>query len=239
MEKIDTMEILLAEMGYQRRTEIIGYHINLSRTVSSFRHYLRYVDPWMRDEDSPLQESGTITAKKVYSFDAFLTHSKQAGVDNAYVEIRYGDRKGIADFLNSFNSEKETEIRNNGSLFSKLFGISLKETAGMASSLIRNKRDCFKDEDATIETLVAYRDALKKLVDDDMQALPRLVVLAEIVGYIQMENLAIIAKDTTDETLKMFLRFLEKNIEMEIQILDYKDAYNIFSALDKSAFIED
>jgi hypothetical protein len=238
MEKIDTIELLLAEIGYQRKTENVGYHPTLSRSVSSFRHYLKPLDFFeskhrIEKEEAPIDQ-GTLTAKKVYTYDSFFTHSKQYGETLAKVEVPYRVKDGLAGLLREDISESEINREQKKSLFTGFF----KHGKEKKFSIQASSGDLFLDEDDAIRILTLYVEKCRDLVKGDTAAMQRLGMLAEISGFRQMEDLAIIAQDTSDSDLKLFLSFLAKNADMDIAIRDYKQAYNVFTMVDKSQLID-
>lgn len=237
MEKIDTIELLLAEVGYQRKTETIGYHPTLSRTISSFRHYLKPLDffgeLYKSEEQQELSEQQTLTARKVYTHDAFLVHSKQYGDTSAKVEVTYRIKDGLESFLREELREDPPVEAVKPKFFDKLFNKSFQSVLG---DFQYRKNELFSNEDDAIKVLTLYVEKCRTLVDGDAGAMQRLGMLAELSGFKQMTDLAIIAKDTSDTDMKMFLSFLAKNEDMDIVIRDYKQAYNVFTMVDKSQF---
>lgn len=239
MEKIDTIELLLAELGYQRKTENIGYHPTLSRSISSFRHYLKPLDFFealhkQEEAETPIDQ-GVLTAKKVYTYDSFFTHSKQYGEDTAKVEVPYRVKDGLAESLKEELATPNSNASKKKGLFGRLFDLD-SDISSYESPFRR--RELFYDEDNSIKVLTLYVEKCRTLVENDPGALARLGILAEISGFQQIDDLAVIAKDTTDSDLKLFLSFLAKNADMDIVIRDYKNAYNVFTMVDKSQFLD-
>lgn len=241
MEKIDTIELLLAEIGYQRKTENVGYHTTLSRSVSSFRHYLKPLDffesRYKSAREEELSGEGALITKKVYTYDSFLTHSKQYGEDEIKIEVSYRVKNGLVNLLREeLHGTSENDTPDKKSFLGKLLG--RKESKLRLTGFPRSEEELFANEANAINILTLYIEKCRELVQGDTSAMQRLGMLAEISNFQQIEDLAIIAKDTSDSDVEMFLSFLAKNADMDIKIRDYKQAYNVFSMVDKSQFLD-
>jgi hypothetical protein len=248
MQKIDSIELLLSQIGYVRKTDMIGYHVTLSRSVSTFKHYLKpkdSMDKFMiafgEDSSSTGSGDGVLTAKRVYTSDAFLSHSIQYGETTANIDMPYRIKEGITSFLSSDiakyqSSFTESESPKKNSLFSRfIFG---KDYLDNRNAFDFRRHDLFQSEDGYIRLLEMYVNKCLDIVAGDAGAAKRFAILMEMGGFRNYEDLAIIAKDTTDADLRMFMNFIQANMELEISITDFKNAYNVFTMVNKNDFID-
>lgn len=244
MQKIDSIELILSQLGYVRKTDTIGYHITLSKNISTFRHYLKPKDSMDRffsfiGEEEATSNEGVLTAKKVYTSDAFFTHSIQYEAKHSQVEMPYIIQQGITAFL-------EEDIRAYQEEAKKSYAEPKKKN--LIDFLVRNtirevmfdyrRHDLFNSEDGYIKLLNLYLKKSLEIVGGDASAVKRFAILMEKSGFKNSQDLAIIAKDTTDTQLKLFLNFIQANEELGIVISDYKSAYNVFSSIDQSGFTD-
>jgi hypothetical protein len=248
MQKIDSIELLLSQIGYVRKTDTIGYHITLSRSVSTFKHYLkpkdsmdRFITAFGEDADSSSSGENVLTAKRVYTSDAFLSHSIQYGENLAEVDMPYRIKDGITNFLSSDiakyqSSVAKPELATKRSLLSRI--ILGKDYINSSSALDFRGHDLFQNEDGYLRLIEMYVNKCLDIVAGDAGAAKRFAILMEMSGFRNYEDLALIAKDTTDADLKMFMNFIQANVELEISITDFKNAYNVFTMVDKSNFID-
>jgi hypothetical protein len=240
MQKIDTIELTLSQLGYERTDSIIGYHITLSKRVASFRHYLAPSNAWRRlFEEQEGESSGSeavLTTKKLYSNDSFFTHTSQYGETDATFELSYTAKEALTRFLSD-------EV----SLYLK--GFDREETKrpwlirvilGKHSPIVfpRNilNHDLFSSEEGYAKILGMYLNKSLLMVNNDRDAVKRFAMLMEKANFKSPESLATIALDTKDSEIKSFLNFIQANEELGIAITDYKAAYNAYSLVDKQEF---
>lgn len=248
MQKIDSIELLLSQIGYVRKTDTIGYHITLSRSVSTFKHYLkpkdsmdRFITAFGEDSDSQNSSENVLTAKRIYTSDAFLSHSIQYGETKSNIDMPYRIKEGITDFLSSDIAKYQSsvaapELIRKPSLLSRI--ILGKDYAKNLGALDFRRHDLFQNEDGYLRFIEMYVNKCLDIVAGDSGAAKRFAILMEMSGFRNYEDLALIAKDTTDSDLKMFMNFIQANVELEISITDFKNAYNVFTMVDKSNFID-
>lgn len=244
MQKIDSIELTLSQLGYVRKTDTIGYHVTLSKNISTFRHYLKPKDSMDRflssvGEEEATSSEGVLTAKRVYTSDAFFTHSIQYEAKYSQVEMPYNIQQGITNFLEEDIKAYQEEAKKLYPQPKKksLIDILIRKTIRDAMFDYR-RHDLFNSEDGYIKLLNLYLVRSLEMVQGDTAAVKRFAILMEKSGFRNSQDLAIIAKDTTDTQIKSFLNFIQANEELGIAISDYKSAYNVFSVIDQSSFTD-
>lgn len=240
MKKIDTIELTLSQLGYERADATIGYHITLSKTISTFRHYLSPKNLYQRifpeELDSSPTKEGVLTTKHIYSNDAFLTHSSQYGEADTNVEMPYRTREGLTRFLKEDISQYIKDLEGSpvrrSWLVRLIFGKQSPENFYRSIS----NHELFSAEEGHVKVLAMYLARSLSMVGGDYAAVKRFAILMEKANFENPESLAVIALDTNDKGLKTFLNFIQANEELGIEIRDYKAAYNAYSLVDKSGF---
>jgi hypothetical protein len=242
MNKIDNIELTLSQLGYNRTNDTVGYHITLSKSIASFRHYLAPKDDFQKmllimGENVVAQPDGVLTTHRVYNHDAFLTHTVQYGEKDILVEMPYNIKNGLTSFLEEeitlyLKSFEEPEVKKS-LLMRFLIGKSL-ERLNLTRGL--SDHDLFSSEENYIKILDIYLARSLSLVNNDREAVKRFSILMEKADFKNPEALAVIALDTNDKSLKTFLNFVQANQELHIEITDYKAAYNAFSLVDQYEF---
>lgn len=246
MQKIDTIELLLSQIGYVRKTDTVGYHVTLSRNISTFKHYLKpkdsmdkFINAFSDPNEASESGEGVLTAKRIYTSDAFLTHSVQYGESISTIDMPYRVKDGITHFLASDISEYQSKASSaaggKSSWLVRMLGLDPKRDNDLTNF---RRHDLFNNEDGYIRFLEMYTQKCVKIVSGNSGAAKRFAILMEMSNFTQYESLALIAVDTTDEDLRLFLNFIQANAELEIVINDFKHAYNVFSMVGKNNFLD-